>query len=168
MRVNVINSPASDWLPGGRWAVRLQVRVQPRGALFHGLPRQPEAEPESRPGRHPAPRRGRRLPAAQLRGGGPVPCRRGGAVHPGIGFSRQLPVLDHTHRHMLGVFKKRKSPNHWAVLKIFKTCTCFMYATENCFLKTSAWGWECSGKVPLNQQNLSPKPLLSVTLVTMD
>lgn len=58
---------------GGRGEVRLQVCMQLRGAFLHGFPRQPEAEPEGRPRRHPASQRGGRPPTAYLRGGGSLP-----------------------------------------------------------------------------------------------
>lgn len=94
--INIINFSLL-WLarPAGGWGtVRLQVRMQPRRAFLHGFPRQPEAESEGRPRRHPAPKRGGRPRPAQLRGGGSVPGRGGGAVRPGTDFPRQLPVLD--------------------------------------------------------------------------
>uniref|UniRef100_A0A3B3DWU7 ETS domain-containing protein n=1 Tax=Oryzias melastigma TaxID=30732 RepID=A0A3B3DWU7_ORYME len=42
---------------GGRGEVRVQVCVRPRGSVLHGLPRQPEAEPEGGPGRAAGPGR---------------------------------------------------------------------------------------------------------------
>lgn len=39
--------------PGGWWEVCVQVCVWPRGSVLHGLPRQPEAQPEGGP-RQPA------------------------------------------------------------------------------------------------------------------
>jgi len=94
MTIFLIHRPAIGSRPaGGRGTVRLQVRVQPRGAFLAGVPRQPEAESEGRPGRHAAAQRGGRPPAAQLRGGS-VPGWGRGAVRPGTGVPRQLPVLE--------------------------------------------------------------------------
>lgn len=96
--MNIINSSLL-WLapPSGGWRkVCLQVCVQPRGAVLHGFPRQPKAEPEGRPGRPPTDQWGGWPPSAQPRGGGSLPGRRRGAVHPGTGFPWQLPVLDST------------------------------------------------------------------------
>lgn len=50
---------------GGRWKIRVQVRLRPRGLVLHGLPRQSAARAEDRPGA--SDQRGRHRTAVALR-----------------------------------------------------------------------------------------------------
>lgn len=88
--------PAAHLCPpaGGRGTLRLQVRLQPRGALLHGLPGKPKALPEGGAGRRPALQRGGGPPPARIRGGGALPGGRGGAMHADPNLPRHLPKLE--------------------------------------------------------------------------